>query len=77
MSLYLCVCVCVGGLCDGERGPPSCVSSAGDLPDLIGPAGDSADAVRLFAGLRPTPQGPRWSSVAAELVCPDRQGEPR
>lgn len=72
----MCMRLCVGGVCDGERGSPSCVSSAGDLPHVVGPAGDSADAVRLLAGLRPTPQGPHWGSVAAELVCPDRQGEP-
>lgn len=71
---HVLVCVCVGGVCDGERGSPSCVSSAGDLPDVVGPARDSADAVRLPAGLRSTPQGPRWGSVAAELVCSDRQG---
>ena len=67
--------MCAGGVRDGERGTPSRVSSAGDLPDVVGPAGDSADAVRLPAGLRPPPQGPHRSSVAAQLVRPDRQGE--
>lgn len=72
---YVNLCVCVGSVCDGERRSSSRVSSAGNLPDVVGPAGDSADAVRLLARLRPTPQRPCWSPVAAELVCPDRQGE--
>lgn len=67
---------CVGGICDGKCGSPSCVSTAGNLPDVVGPAGDSADAVWLLAGLCPSPQRPRRGSVAAELVRPDRQGEP-
>lgn len=49
--------VCVGSVCDGECGSPSCVPPAGNLPDIISPAGYSADAVRLLAGLCPAPQG--------------------
>lgn len=67
--------VCVGGVCDGECGSPSRMSSAGNLPDIIGPAGYSADALRLLAGLRAAPQGQHWCSVAAQLVCSDCQGE--
>ena len=74
-----CVCVCVcggppGGLCDGQRGPPSRVPPAGDLPDLVGAAGHPADALRLPAGLRPPPPGAHRLPVAAQLVCSDRQG---
>lgn len=63
-----------GGVCDGRCGQPLCVSSAGDLSDLHGAAGHSADAVRLPPRLRQGEQGPHRLPVPPQLVCPDRQG---
>ena len=68
------MCVHAGGVRDGQRGPPPCVSSAGDMPDLHSAAGHSAHALRLPAGLREGEQGPHRLTVPAQLVCSDRQG---
>ena len=50
------------------------MSSAGNLSDLHGAAGDPADALWLPAGLRPGEQGPYRLSVPSQLVCADSQG---
>lgn len=63
-----------GGVRDGRRGQPLCVSPAGDLPDVHGAAGHSADAIRLPPRLRQGEQGPHRLPVPPQLVCPDRQG---
>lgn len=67
-------CLLPGGLCDGRGCQPLRVSSSGNLSDLHGAAGHSADAVRLPSGLCQGEQGPHRLSIPPQLVCPDRQG---
>lgn len=64
-----------GGLCDGQCGPPPCVSSAWHLPDFHSAARHPADALWLPAGLCQREQGQYWLPVPAQLVCADSQGK--
>lgn len=64
-----------GGLCDGQRGAPPCVSSARHLPDVHGAARHPTDALRLPAGLCQREQGQHWLPVSAQLVCADSEGK--
>lgn len=72
---WYCIYLTVGGLCDGQCGPPPCLSSTGHLPDLHSPAGHPAHALRLSAGLRQGEQGQHRIPVPPQLVCADRQGK--
>lgn len=64
-----------GGLRDGQRGTPACVSPARHLPDVNGTAHHPADALRLPAGLCQREQGQYRLPVLAQLVCADSKGE--